>query len=355
MSKNQSHHSAIASWPWLGAIVTLLSVPSTALIAAPAQASDLNQQLTIHLNSGTRSPARDYADRLLADGKTAASEGNLAGAIRAWQQAQQLYQQLGDMDGQGLAFRYLAAAYEQQGQTAAQEDALRRQLAVTRDQRDFNVQILANNALGRALAPRPGGTVGAGQLFMEGMDVASSARNQQGEMLTASNMAWLANSLDQPEKNTRRIEVASLPPQQWYANPVSFGVKLNDRGEQRLNQQRYYMATRFNRVAEAMAGKGDSYLLQFVAMEDLVIAYRAMGRYDLARDWLDQRLQLARSLNDTQEELVTLASLGEITLEIGRTEVAQRYFEQALVVAEQLNDTEQTGLLKERLASFKEP
>lgn len=351
MKHHSTHCGAISSGIWLGAIAVSLSliVPCAGSVV---HAADLNQQLTIHLNSGTRSPARDTADRLLGDGKTAAAAGDLKGAIRAWQQAQQLYQQLGDMDGQGLAYQYLAAAYAQQGHRAAQEDALRRHLAVTRDQRDFNGQIVANNALGRALAPRPGGTVGAGELFVEAMDVASSVRNQSGEMATAKNMMWLANSLEQPEQNVRRIEMASLPRSQWYANPVSFGLKLNERGEQRLDQQRYYMATRFNTVAETMAENGNSYLLQFLTLEDLVEAYRIMGRYDLARDWLDERLQLARSLNDTQEELVTLAALGEVNLEVGRMEIAQRYFEEALVVAEQLNDAEQTGLLRERLAGF---
>jgi tetratricopeptide (TPR) repeat protein len=352
MSNSDKHHTTIALWPTWGAIVICLGATATALPAPATPTPNLNQQLTIHLNSGTRSPERDQADRLLANGQTAAQAGNLATAIRVWQQAQQVYQQLGDMDGQALAYRYLATAYGQLGQVGAQEDAARRQLATTRDQRDFNGQILANNALGRVLAPRAGGTVAAGTLFMEAMEVASSVRHQAGEQLTATNLTWLANSLDQPEATARQVEMAVLPPSQWMANPVSMGLQLNDRGNQWQSQQRYYMATRFNRVSENLANQSDNYLLQFMTMDDLVVAYRAMGRYDLAGDWLDQRLQLARSLNDLQEELVTLASLGEINLEVGRVEVAQRYFEQAIAVAETLNDAEQTGLLRERLAGF---
>ena len=226
---------------------------------------------------------------------------------------------------------------------------------MTRDQRDLNGQVIANNALGRVLAPRPGGTAAAGELFMEAMDVASSMRHLEGDRLTAKNMTWLANSLDQPEQTARQLERATLPPSQWYADPISLGLHLNQRGEERLNQQRYYMATRFNTVAEHMGGTGDNARLQFLAMDDLVLAYRAMGRYDLARDWLDQRLALARSLNDSQEELFTLTTLGEINLEIGRATTAQRYFEQALTLAEQLNDSEQSDTLRERLAGFEQP
>lgn len=345
--------TAIAALKTLGAIAVVLGGTVWQSVAV-VQAADLTQQMTIQLNSGTRSHARDEADRLLALGKTQAAEGKWLDAIVTWQAAQQLYQRLGDMDGQGIAYSYLAKAYAQRGDTRAQEDAARRQLAVARDQQDFNGQMIANNELGRVLAPRPGGTVAAGTLFMEGMDVAASVRNQTGERLASKNMTWLANGLDQPEQNARLIENASLPPNQRYTNPVSFGLKLNDRAEQRLNQQRYYISTRFNKQAEQFAN-GENYLLQFMALDDLVTAYRAMGRYDLATDWLDQRLQLARSLKNTEEELATLTAMGDINLEVGRTTLAQRYFEQALIMAEGLKDTQQTSLLRERLAGFQQP
>lgn len=157
------------------------------------------------------------------------------------------------MDGQGIAYDYLATLHNRMGHTAAAEDALRRRLAVARDQRDFTGQIYANNALGRVLAPRANGSPAAGSLFMEGMDVAASVRHQRGESLAAQNITWLANSLDQPDLTIRRYEFAFLPADQWYANPTSYGWKLNDRGAQRLDDRRYYMATRFNSTANTLA------------------------------------------------------------------------------------------------------
>ncbi|MBF2028350.1 MAG: tetratricopeptide repeat protein [Oscillatoriales cyanobacterium C42_A2020_001] len=336
-----------------GAIV--FSALMTATIAQRSPAQDLNQQLTIQLNSGTRSPQRDRADRLIAEGKTHQANGDLAAAIAAWRKAQLLYQQIGDMDGQGLAYDYLMRAYAQTDQIAAREDAMRRQLAIARDQRNFTDQISANNNLGTALAPRASGSPAAGELFVEGMDVATSVRNQRGERLTADNLTWLANSLDQPDLKIRQYEFAFLPPSQWVANPTSLSARLNEQGDRRLNQQRYYMATRFNRVATTLADEANSAALRFQTLDDLVIAYRAMGRYDLATDSLEDRLVLARSLSDPREELATLAALGEINSDIGRVTLAQRYYEQAIVVAEGLNNPEQTSLLKERLASFEQP
>ncbi|EKQ69658.1 hypothetical protein OsccyDRAFT_2299 [Leptolyngbyaceae cyanobacterium JSC-12] len=336
-------------------VILLVALITTTDQRSTAQSLDLNQQLTIHLNSGTRSPQRDQADRLIADGKTHQANGDLAAAIAAWRKAQLLYQQIGDMDGQGLAYNYLVRAYSQADQLAAREDAMRRQLAIARDQRNFIEQIDANNNLGTALAPRASGSPSAGELFMEGMDIAANVRNHRGEYVTANNLTWLANSLDQPDLQIRQYEFAFLPPNQWVANPASLSVKLNDRGDRHLNQQRYYMATRFNRVATTLAGEADSPALKFQTLDDLVVAYRAMGRYDLATDFLRERLTLARSLNDPRAELATLASLGELNSDIGRMALAQRYYEQAIAIAEGLNDPEQTSFLKQRLASFEQP
>lgn len=335
-----------------GAIAVSALLVTATLWSTQAQAQSLNQQMTIYLNSGSQSPERNTADHLMGVGKAHADVGNWDGAIVAWQQAQQLYQKIGDMDGQGLAFNYLAIAYANQGLPRATEDALRRHLAVSRDQRDFSTQIYANNNLGRALAPRAGGSPAAGSLFMEGMDAASSARNHRGETFTAKNMIWLANSLNQPELDTRRYELAVLPPSQWVANPISYGIKVGQQGDRRMVEQRYYMATRFYDMTETLAIAGNSPALQLAALDRLVKAYRIMGRYDLARDALDDRLQVVQKLGKPQEELAILMTQGELNQEIGRNLVAQKYYEKALMVAERLDDRRQANVIRGRLASL---
>ncbi len=355
MSSNYSFYIRFRSVLGRSGAFSVLPFAAIALLCwqiPPAAAGDLNQQLTIPLNNGTHSPARDSADRLMGLGKAQQMEGDLTGAIASWRQAIRLYQQIGDMDAQGVVYGALASAYDQLDQPRAREDSLRRRLAVARDQRDFTGQIAGLNNLGRTLAARPSGTPGAGELLTEGMEVAASVRSQTGERLTAINMEWLANSLDEPDQHTRRYEVAFLPPSQWYANPISFGSKLSDRGTVRLAEQRYYMATRLNQVATDLAAMGSDANLQLQIMDHQVMALRAMGRYDLARNVLGDRLLVVRKLNDPREELATLATLGEINQEIGRITLAQIYYEQALVVAERLNDPQQAGVLKERLASF---
>lgn len=335
-----------------GAIAVLSLLGVVALLPGQAQGQSLNQQMTVYLNSGSRSPQRDRADQLMGVGKVHADMGDWDGAIVSWQQAQQLYLQAGDMDGQGLAFNYLAIAYAHQGLPRATEDALRRQLAVSRDQRDFNTQIYVNNNLGQVLAPRAGGSPAAGSLFIEGLDVAASVRNHRGEAHTAKNMIWLANSLNQPELNTREYEMAFLPPSEWVANPISYGIKLGQHGDRRMAEQCYYMATQFYGVTETMAKAGNSPALQLAALDRLVKAYRIMGRYDLARDALDTRLQVVQKLGRPQEELAILTAQGELNREIGRTLVARKYYEQALAVAQRLNNQQQADLIRGRLADL---
>jgi tetratricopeptide (TPR) repeat protein len=342
-------HGAIALGLLASGGMGLNLAPASAQAIDYRDSIDLNRQLTMYLNSGSRSLHRDRGDELVGLGKTSLATGNLAQAIAQWRQALVYFQAAGDTEAMAQVYGYLSAAYSQTEQTAAKEDALRRQLAATRDLRDFSSQIYATNALGRELAPRVGGSPAAAQLFSEGMTVASSLRHEKGEYWSGQNMDWLANSLDQPDGLTRRVEYAFLPSNQWVANPVSYATKLNQTSDRKLLEQRYYAATRVNRTADQLARQANDAALQLQAIDNLVAAYRAMGRYDLASDWLEQRLQLAQTILSPQEELATLTTLGQLNAEIGRIPAAQRYYQQAMTVAQTLDDTAQKTLIQQRL------
>jgi tetratricopeptide (TPR) repeat protein len=165
-------------------------------------------------------------------------------------------------------------------------------------------------------------------------------------------MVWLANSLNQPTLITRQFEMVALPASQWVANPISYGIKLGQHGDLLMAEQRYYMATRFFDVTETLARAGNSPTLQLAALDRLVKAYRIMGRYDLARDTLDERLEVLQKLGKPQEELATLVAQAELNQEIGRNRVAQKYYERALTLAEELKNQRQTDLIRERLSTL---
>jgi tetratricopeptide (TPR) repeat protein len=119
-----------------------------------------------------------------------------------------------------------------------------------------------------------------------------------------------------------------------------------------MAEQRYYMATRFYDVTETLARAGNSPTLQLAALDRLVKAYRIMGRYDLARNTLDQRLEVLQKLGRPEEELATLMVQAELNQEIGRTVVAQKAYERALTLAEQLHNKQQAELIRQRLSTL---
>ncbi|HEY9656148.1 MAG TPA: tetratricopeptide repeat protein, partial [Crinalium sp.] len=173
---------------------------SIALLSPLAvSAAELNQQLNVQLNNGTQGASRNEADRLLQLGKDQELDGSLADAVQSWQQALKLYQTLVDRPGEALAYGYLGLAYSRMGRPNEAEDALRRQLAIARDEQDFQGQVYALNSLGRVLAKR-GGIQSAASLFNEALAIATNIKSADGAALSHDSLGLLAVSLGNPSR-----------------------------------------------------------------------------------------------------------------------------------------------------------
>jgi tetratricopeptide (TPR) repeat protein len=98
----------------------------------------LTEQLNIPpFNNGTAGETRDEADRLVRLGGQQERQGQLSKAIDSWWQAIALYHSIGDVKAQGLTYDFLGLTYAQLGRFTEAEDALRRRLAIARDNQDL--------------------------------------------------------------------------------------------------------------------------------------------------------------------------------------------------------------------------
>jgi tetratricopeptide (TPR) repeat protein len=71
---------------------------------------------------------------------------------------------------------------------------------------------------------------------------------------------------------------------------------------------------------------------------NLGVVYRALGRMDHARQYLERALEIYETEGDRVEESWSLNHLGRVYSEIGNKEQAQRYYEQALSICEEEGD-----------------
>ncbi len=74
-----------------------------------------------------------------------------------------------------------------------------------------------------------------------------------------------------------------------------------------------------------------------------------MGRYERAIDLLAQRLAIAKELQNLREELKSFESYGQLYEKLGNYPTARNFYEQAIVLARTLEDSKQELLLRDRV------
>ncbi len=336
----------------LGAVMLSSGMGAIALLSpGSANAAELNQQLQVDLNNGTLSTTRNEADRLLQLGKDQEADGSLEAAVQSWQQALKLYQSLVDRPGEATAYGYLGSAYGQLGQTVAAEDVLRRQLAIARDEQDFQGQIYALNSLGRVVAKRGGGVPSAETMFNEALTIATSINSADGAALSRDSMGLLAFGVGNQSRAIEQYNIA-LRDARLAGSPMKEASTLNNMGALYQARGNYRDSMNYYGLAVKLTDISRDRPNQFRAIDGMVAALNVTGNYNQSLELLNERLQVAQKLENDRQELISLQALGQLYEQLGHYPQAQQTYQQAIEVASNLQDRKQEGILRERLVSL---
>jgi tetratricopeptide (TPR) repeat protein len=85
----------------------------------------------------------------------------------------------------------------------------------------------------------------------------------------------------------------------------------------------------------------------------MVAALTTTGGYQQSLELLNQRLQVAQMLENDRQELISLQALGQFYEKMGDVPKAQQRYQQAIELARNLDDTQQESILQERLVSLR--
>lgn len=339
--------SKLRGWPSLAfSCVLLVATP------ALAQTPSLDEQLRQPVSSSELSQSRDVADQLLRLGRQLAAGGQYESAIRAWEQAIELYYDIGDRIGMGTAYENMAQAYSLLGFYDEAETAVRRQLAIARDNANFQDQIYAWNTLGTLRLQR-GLLDSALQAYGEGLSVAQSVEDFEGMGLSLSNLGLVASiqgdyaaAIDyyQTAGNLR----ARVGDQLGQANTNNnLGDAYRANGEDSRALGAYRLALRLSRE---LAGPS-SVTAQLQALDGLIAVYSQRGDWPQMRNYLDDRIALIQGSNDPWQQLLTQRYLGIYYTAVGQLPEAQTAYQQALGLARALEQKQLEGELSNRLRS----
>jgi tetratricopeptide (TPR) repeat protein len=329
-------------------IFSILGIIS--LTAAPVIAQDLQQQLGISLNNGTYGMLRNEADLQLRLGIDAEKQGQLEKAISYWSEAGNLYHQSGDLQSLGIVYNYLGITYSKLGQFKEAENALRRRLAIARDQRDFESQIYTLNNLGTIFLRQRNWEAARGS-FEQALAVSQGVQNLDGEGLSLSNLGLLAASLKDYPQAIKRYEIAWKLRNQA-RDFVGTANTLNQLGDVYLTLKQYPEALSMYRFAKAISDENRDISGQSKAFNGMILAYRGWGHPKMALRSLNAWLTLAQEREDLYQQMNANRAGGALHGDLGEFGKARSFYEQAIKLAIALGETQEEAFLRSELSQI---
>ncbi|MEM6251756.1 MAG: tetratricopeptide repeat protein [Cyanobacteria bacterium P01_D01_bin.156] len=330
-----------------------------ALIGMPGAYAreSLDQQLRQPVDRAGINQRRDVADQLLRLGERQSAEGDYTSAIKAWGRAADLYYDIGDAASMERAYGNIGRAYGQLGDFSGAETAVRRQLAIARDNQNFNTQVFAWNALG-TLQLQQGAVESATQAYEEALNIAYSINSNEGIGLSLSNLGLLsaaqgdyAAAIDYYEvAGDYRIRSANI------AGRANTGNNLGDAyvasGQPKKAIGPYLVALSYARESENVAA-------QLQSIDGLIDVYMGELDWSQVRRYLDERIALTfntsdDSVDNIRARLLTYKRLGEFYEATGERALAKEQYEWAYALARSLDQTALKAELFNRLLRFED-
>lgn len=329
------------------AIGLVMGLVAGGAIAPQTWASDLPTQLDIRPHQNRAGQVRDVADQLLRLGIQHRDAGRYSQAIQAWNQAIEIYNEIGDLAAIGIAHDYIGLTYGRLGQYREAEDALRRRLSVARDNEDLQGETLGWNNVGTILL-QSGNLTAAETSFREGLRVSQSVGHDQGVGLSLSNIALVASARGDIDEAIKLYDAA-----------IDFRYRGNDRAGAANSfnslaalyqrQGRLPEALRSYNAARRIAQESRNTQVQFRALDQMIAIYQEQGRVDLLRPLLTERIELSNQTGDPGQQLIAFQLLGEFYELTEDLTSARAAYSQARTLASRLEDGRTAAFLQDRI------
>ncbi len=327
--------------------LVLLSLSLSLVLAIPkaARADIIDQEFNIPLNNGTLGVPRNVADRLFEQGIVQEQQGALEQAINSWLQALEIYHRIGDTEAQAQTYSYLGLTYAKLGRSTEAEDALRRRVAIARDNQDFQGQIYGLNNVGAYLLRRQAAPQ-ADRAFADALQMARDVTDRPGQSVSLSNLSLAATGMGN-DQLAMRLSESAIALRQGGTDRLSEVNTLNNAGDTYRRSQRYSEAiVAYNNALyllqrrENFSQQAQSELTnqEFRSLEGLVAVYRSSKQYPRTFTSLKRWLSFAQAQGDSRQELAALQALANLYDVVGDYPSAKNFYTQAQRLAQTMEE-----------------
>ncbi|HXI89926.1 MAG TPA: tetratricopeptide repeat protein [Blastocatellia bacterium] len=314
-------------------VVTLLvvyAVPGSSLALTPAQAERNPSQ-----GAGSAVAARrasDEAKRLSDEG----SEQSLKAAIAKYEQALQLYRDIGDRGSEGSTLNNVGFVYQSLGDNQKALEYYNQALPVLHDagDRTGEARTLSNIGL---IHSNLGDRQKALEYYNRALLASRSAGDRNGEASTLDNLGVLYAAIDEKQKALDYHNQA-LPLRRASGDRSGEAGTLNNIGSVFLSLGEHQKALEYcNQALSIVRAVGDR-RGEANTLSNIGAIYSSLGDKQRALQYYNEVLAIRRLVVDRRSEATTLSNIGAVYDSLGEMQKALEYYNQALPIRRATGD-----------------
>jgi tetratricopeptide (TPR) repeat protein len=303
----------------LSVLVCLLVIFSTSLGSRLPMVFAESRVLAQTLDTGEAE-----ADRLLQEGVRQLQDNQLEAALKSFQKALTIYQNIKNRKGEGITLASLGFVYYGLRNYPQAIDSYKQFLAIAREIKDSKLEALegiVQQGLADAQLRNNPRKAEADRLFQQGVE------QFQTSQFTAALQFW-----EQALKIYQEIQ-----DRQGEGNALGgLGIAYDSLGD-------YPKAINYHQQSLTIARKIKDRKGEGTALGNFGITYRKLGNYPKAINYHQQYLTIAREIKDRRGEGTALGNLGIAYNSLGEHSKAIDYYQQYLAIAREIKDRRGEG------------
>jgi CHAT domain-containing protein/Flp pilus assembly protein TadD len=295
----------------------------------------MQAQLLLAQSSNT-ADRKAEADRLFQQGIEQYRISQFREALQSWEQALDIYREIGDRAGEGRALGNLGNAYLSLGDYQQAIDLYEQHLAIAREIGDRAGEGRALNNLGIAYRSL-GDYQQAIDLYEQVLAIFREIGDRAGEGSALGNLGNAYHNLGDYQQAIDLYEQV-LAIFREIGDRAGEGRALGNLGSAYLSLGDYQQAIDLHEQSLAIAREIGDRAGEGAALGNLGGAYYSLGDYQQAIDLYEQRLAIAREIGDRAGEGNALGNLGNAYRNLGDYQQAIDLYEQQLVITREIGD-----------------
>ncbi|MGC1393651.1 MAG: CHAT domain-containing protein [Coleofasciculaceae cyanobacterium] len=315
---------------------------TTLIIFGAGSAYSSSLLITPQLLAQTQITSKTAASQLFKQGLEQYQKRQLEAAIKTWQQALSMYQELQDQQGEKAALSGLGAAYLELANYSKAIESMQALLPIAKATSDRKTEAQALGNLGIAYKEL-GKYDKAIKSQQQALVLMQEIKDRQGEGQVLGNLGNAYEAVGDYEQSIDAYQ-QSLSIAKETKDPSGQAVTLANIGAIFANLGKYKQAIDSYKQSLAIAQFINDKLGEANTLNNLGIAYHAQKNIAKAIESYTQALTIARAINDRRMEAITLGGLGLAYADQRQYTKAIEQQQQTLKIAQAIGDRRLEGL-----------